>query len=458
MSNIQLLVDFGSTSTKIVAVDLEEETIVSRAHVPSTVDQDITIGLRNAIEKIRADVDIGPSEIRETLACSSAAGGLRMVAIGFVPELTCEAASRAALNAGAKVIGCYSNELTEQERVEIEDLSPDIILLAGGTDGGNKKVILHNAAALAGVPSLKAHIVVAGNKAAQDEARAILAASGKPVSVAKNVMPQIGTLDIDPCREVVRETFIRNIIEAKGIGKARSIVKDIIMPTPVAVLTAAQLLSEGFGRQNGWGELVVADVGGATTDIHSIASGVPTRGGVLLTGLPEPYVKRTVEGDLGVRHNIRTLLGQARKRGRLQGEAAERLVAPFTRIEKLPETDEEFAFDEALAAAALEIATERHCGKLEMVYGPAGEMPVQRGKDLTKVETVIGTGGPVIFSRHPKTVLEQALFDERHPFSLRPKRAQFYVDRKYILYAIGLLAGKSPEKALGIGRRYITPA
>jgi len=456
MGNIQLLVDFGSTLTKVVAIDLKEEVIISRAQVPSTVDEDITVGLRNAIRKVRADVDLSSSEEGETLACSSAAGGLRMVAIGFVPDLTCEAANRAALNAGAKVIGCYSNEITQQEMAEIEEMLPDIILLAGGTDGGNRKVILHNASALANSRSLKAHIVVAGNKAAQDEAKAILAGMGKEVSLTKNVMPQIGTLDIDPCREVIRETFIRNIIQAKGIAKARTIVKDIIMPTPVAVLTAAQLLAEGYHEEKGWGELIVVDVGGATTDVHSIATGAPTKGGVVLTGLPEPYVKRTVEGDLGVRHNIHTLVEQAQKRGLLAGEDHEDIVAKFTRIEKLPENEEEVAFDEALAAAALHIATERHSGRIELVYGPTGEIPVQRGKDLTQVGTVIGTGGPVIFSRAPKRILEHALFDDSKAFSLRPKQAQFYVDNKYIMYAVGLLAKTNPNKAMSIAKKYIT--
>jgi len=456
MSNIQLLVDFGSTSTKIVAVDLKEEVIVSRAQVPSTVDEDITIGLKNAIQKLKADINISASEERETLACSSAAGGLRMVAIGFVPDLTCEAAKRAALNAGAKVIGCYSNELTQQEKTEIEELSPDIILLAGGTDGGNKKVILQNARILADSQSLKANLVVAGNKAAQDEARAILAGSGKAVSLTKNVMPQIGTIDVDPCREVIREIFIRNIIQAKGIAKAKSIVKDIIMPTPVAVLTAAQLLAEGYREEKGWGELIVVDVGGATTDVHSIATGAPTKGGVVLTGLPEPYVKRTVEGDLGVRHNIHTLVEQGQRRGLLPDKGLENMVARFTRIERLPENEEEFAFDTALATAALHIATERHSGKIELVYGPTGGIPVQRGKDLTQVGTVIGTGGPIIFSRASKRILEHALFDESNAFSLRPKQAQFYVDNKYIMYAVGLLAKINPKKAMSIARKYIT--
>jgi len=132
------------------------------------------------------------------------------------------------------------------------------------------------------------------------------------------------------------------------------------------------------------------------------------------------------------------------------------LVAKFTRIEKLPENEEEFTFDEALATAALHIATERHSGRIELVYGPTGEIPVQRGKDLTQVGTVIGTGGPVIFSRAPKRILEHALFDDGNACSLRPKRAQFYVDKQYIMYAVGLLAKTNPDKAMSIAKTYIT--
>ena len=65
---------------------------------------------------------------------------------------------------------------------------------------------------------------------------------------------------------------------------------------------------EGNKDEKGFGDCIVIDVGGATTDIHSIARGDPANKGVIMAGLPEPYVKRTVEGDLGVRLNIGTLI------------------------------------------------------------------------------------------------------------------------------------------------------
>ena len=173
MGNVRLLIDFGSTFTKVVAVDSGKGEVLARSQVPSTVEEDITIGLKQALEKIDAAAHTGPEEEKEALACSSAAGGLRVVSIGFVPELTVEAATRAALGAGARIVGCYSYELTSRELTEIGEISPDIILLAGGTDGGDKRVITHNARMLSRLDLRRVYIVVAGNKTAYDGIREI---------------------------------------------------------------------------------------------------------------------------------------------------------------------------------------------------------------------------------------------------------------------------------------------
>ncbi|MCX7904683.1 MAG: glutamate mutase L, partial [Caloramator sp.] len=133
-----LLIDFGSTYTKLTAVDLEKEEVLATAKDLTTVQTDIMIGFNNAFEKLKEKIDISKVNFVEKLACSSAAGGLKMIAIGLVPELTAEAAKRAALGAGARILGVYSYELTKHEMEEIVKKKPDIILLAGGTDGGNK--------------------------------------------------------------------------------------------------------------------------------------------------------------------------------------------------------------------------------------------------------------------------------------------------------------------------------
>lgn len=447
MGEIKIFVDFGSTFTKAIAVDIGNSSLLSGVQVPSTIESDITIGLNQALELISRDTGIREFENKDILACSSARGGLRIVSIGFVRELSSKAASMTALGAGAKVVGHYSYELTEQEIEEIEKISPDIILLAGGTDGGDRKVIVHNAGMLARSGLNTTQIIVAGNKSTHDEIKSILCPLGKSVTFTSNIMPEIGKLDTEPCNEQVREIFIRNIVEAKGISRARSIVKDVIMPTPLAVLEAARLLSEGFGTEEGLGELVVIDPGGATTDVHSITEGRPAKGNVVVKGLPEPYVKRTVEGDLGVRYNIANVLEILKKRGMAETEKSINF-AKVPRIEDLPSTDSEFEFEDLLASICIEVAMERHAGTIEEVCGPAGEMFVQQGKDLTKVESVVGTGGPVIFSKNPRKLLEHVLFREDNPYLLRPKYPRFYLDKHYMLFGAGLLAQINPEAAL----------
>jgi len=451
--NVILLIDIGSTFTKVVAIDLEKEEVVSRVESPSTVVEDVTIGLRNALGKV--EKDIGSIKAKEAIACSSAAGGLRVVSIGLVPELSSEAAKRAALGAGAKIVGHFSYEMTHSEMRQIEDICPDLILLAGGTDGGNVKTIIHNADILSHA-KITAPIVVAGNKSAFDKIEEIFNTSSKIVRFVKNVMPEIGKLEVEDCREAMREVFMQNIVKAKGIDKAKQLVKDIIMPTPVAVLNAAILLSNGVEGEEGLGEIIVIDVGGATTDVNSVAWGNPTKGGVLMRGLPEPFAKRTVEGDLGVRHNIDVLL----QIGKGKGVALDEEVISKFQSEpgRIPKDEKEMSTDAELARIAVQTAFERHVGRIEIVYGPMGEMTTQVGKDLSHVTKVIGTGGPIAFSSCPGIILSGVIADSDHTYLLKPRKTDFYIDEKYIMFAIGLLAQSEPKKALRIMKKYLKPA
>jgi uncharacterized protein (TIGR01319 family) len=452
MNDIRLLIDFGSTFTKVVAIDLDAEEVVAATRVPSTVESDITTGLKQALHNIEESTGISDLEKREALACSSAAGGLRMVCAGFVPELTAKAAENAALGAGAKVTGCYSYKLTSREVAEIEAATPDIVLLSGGTDGGDEKVIIHNAQMMAKTGMTVPRIIVAGNKSTYDEIRKIFSGNSKQVIYTDNVMPEIGVLNVASCNREIRGLFMKNIIEAKGIAAARSIIKDVIMPTPSAVLEAAKLIAGGHGAAEGLGELIVIDVGGATTDVHSIAKGEPRQGNTIMAGLPEPYEKRTVEGDLGLKYNLDKLTELAE--GRDVPEGFEAIVRNF-HDGKLPETEKERACHRLLTCLTVEVAVERHAGRVEIVYTPTGERLVQHGKDLTGVRTVIGTGGPIIFSDNGKQILENCAFREESPFSLKPQNPVYYIDEQYILYAVGLLGQVEPEKALRIMKKYM---
>ena len=456
--SLALLIDFGSTFTKILAIDLDSEEILAYAQSGTTVETDIMVGLRKALDVLPPHLKKASYEFK--LSSSSAAGGLGMVTIGLIPELSAEAARRAALGAGAKVIRVYSFRLSSKELKELETLSPDILLLAGGTDGGNQEVILDNARMLSR-SQVHCPILIAGNKATADETDSILSSSGKNTLITDNVMPEVNVLNVEPAREMIRKVFIDRIIEAKGLKKAEDFVEGILMPTPTAVLRAAQLLSRGVGPEKGLGDLVIVDVGGATTDVHSIGMGNPIQAGVVRKGLPEPLAKRTVEGDLGIRYNASTILKLCGPERILKNaqvphpDLSQRLAGLSGCVEALPESVEDRDLDFALASCAAGAAMERHAGTIEALWGPQGQYYVQYGKDLTGIEHLIGTGG--IFIHHPDAggILQKTLFSPEEPFSLRPKKPAICTDARYCLFAAGLLAERLPEKAFRIAKKYL---
>lgn len=456
-----LFIDFGSTFTKVVAIDPATETVAARVQAPTTVGTDIMDGLGAALGRLEREVGSAVAFTRR-LACSSAAGGLRMVTIGLVPELTAEAARLAALGAGAKVVGTFSYKLPASDLARIAGLRPDLVLLAGGTDGGNEDVILENARRLAGLRAT-APVIVAGNRVVADEAARILAAGGKTPVVTENVMPEFGRLHVEPVRDRIRELFVSHIVRAKGLEAARSFVEGILMPTPNAVLNAAGLLADGCPGEPGLGELAVLDVGGATTDVHSVAHGPPQDGDAVVKGLPEPYRKRTVEGDLGVRHNIWNVVDameteRAGPAAEVSGGTFRAIAERFaTDVGITPRTDDEVAVDAALAGAAVRQATRRHAGSVEVFYSPQGPISVVRGKDLRGLGILVGTGGPLVFSPHREAILRQALYDPSEPTSLRPRAPRLHVDSRYSMFAFGLAGELDPKLAVRLLKRYVKP-
>jgi len=451
-----LLIDFGSTYTKLRAVRTDPPRVLASGQGPSTVTSDVTVGMDFALADLERRLGRLPDfDVR--LACSSAAGGLRMVAVGLVRELTLEAARQAALGAGAKLVGSFAQRLTRTDVDAIADCMPDIVLLAGGTDGGNSEVIIANAQALADSP-LGCPVVVAGNRAASDEVAACLAGSGKPVIATENVMAEFGTLNIEPAREAIRKVFIERIVHAKGIDAAAERFDKVLMPTPAAVMEGARLLAEGTEGCAGVGPLVVVDVGGATTDVHSVTEGEPAQGGVVRRGLPEPYVKRTVEGDLGVRHNAQSILQAAgvEEIAECAALAPEEVAAMVERCAgdsaRLPRTEAERRLDAALARTATRLAVTRHAGTIETVYTATGPVVVQHGKDLRSTAAMVATGGVFAHGSDPAFILGGGLAHAGEPLSLRPAEPDLLLDSGYLLYAVGLLGSVDPRAAVMLAR------
>ena len=476
MPSLAFLIDFGSTYTKVVAVNLASAEVIGRSQSASTVESDVREGLLGALHQLHEQhglfrsrpQDLGVLEDAMALASSSAAGGLRMAVIGLVPGLTVEAANQAALGAGSKLIGSWSFKLRDQAIAEIQAQRPDMILLTGGTDGGDTATILHNAQAVAGSP-LAVPIVVAGNQDVAGEVREILRRGGKEVRTARNVMPQSGTLAVESAREEIRRLFMERITRARGMEGLGKLVP-VVLPTPMAVLEGALLGAQGTELENGWGDLVVVDVGGATTDVHSIGYGQPSGPQLSDQGLPEPFAKRTVEGDLGIRFNAATLLdrvGMERfdsefRRAFPRHDVSRAEIAQYIKrishnTAAVPETEWHGAVDAQLAQIAVDVAIERHVGKKERIVAREGEAWIYYGKDLSETRTVIGTGGIFIYNSHAKHVLTASSGGDRRDEVLRPKYPKLFVDGSYLLYAVGLLSRTRPDVALRIFKSHMRP-
>ena len=457
-----LTVDFGSTYTKATLFDLKGCRVVVTATAPSTVGTDVNVGLEQAMaalqKKSRRKLTAIPA-----IASSSAAGGLRVAVVGFVPELSLAAAKQAALGAGAKIIRALGYKMTDDDVDLLAQDAPDIILLVGGTDGGDEVVILHNARVLA-ASNLKSVIVLAGNRAAMPACRDALVSGAKEVMVASNLLPTVDTVNAAAVFAIIRDLFMTRIIRAKGIDLAQHRFLKGIVPTPAAVLRGAELLARGTVEEPGLGELLVVDVGGATTDVHSIARGDPSQADAIVKGLPEPYAKRTVEGDLGLRINATTILERVGEDAFIRKVPLDGLDAD-TAIRYVNQVHTETAYvpsdvqhrwlDTALARCAVEVASKRHAGTMEWHQTLLGRAAIQRGKDLRPLCSVIGVGGIFAYGIDPAYVLEGSCFDIAAPESLTPITPKFFVDQHYILYGIGLLADLDETAAVRIGKRHL---
>lgn len=436
-----VLMDIGSTYTKAMLVDGHSGAIHSRAQRPTTVN-DISHGVESVLHELRSSVDHSTWQQTKKLACSSAAGGLKMVAVGLVPDLTAKAAQQAALGAGARVQSCFSYELTDADVEAIAGLQPDMILLAGGTDGGNQAVLLQNAQMLTRC-DLSIPLVLAGNRSAAQKASDILSRQFD-VHVCGNVMPEIGTLNVDPARQCIRRIFLDTIIDAKGFHSAQEQLDGLVMPTPAAVLQAGHYLRKLVG------DCLIVDLGGATTDVHSFCSGRPSSDTVMLRGLPEPFAKRTVEGDLGLRvsaESLAAVIGIPSLAAAAEVGAAE-VAAWLERIKGQPElvaADElEARIDQAMACSAVKLAVQRHAGRLEQMFTPSGAVWVQEGKDLTSVKTVILAGGFFAYGGWESGTFDH-LFVGDKDLALLPRSPSTILDAHYVLAAAGLAAEVDPS-------------
>lgn len=434
--DVVALADFGSTMTKVSLVDPAAGRLVGRAEAPATSATDLMDSYYLALEL--AVRDAGPLvRVAGELAASSAGGGLRMAAAGLVAELTAAAASQAALNAGARLELVLHGILDEGSAgSRLAATRPDILLFAGGTDGGQAKLVLRNAEVLA--PHLSGmHVVVACNRDIGATVADLFTRHGAQAHLVRNVLPAIGQTDVAQAQVAIRRIFVSHVIQGKALSRGDAFASLIRMPTPAAVLLAARLMSEGSAVTPPQGPLVVIDVGGATTDVHSVVSSRRVRGKLVPFG-----ASRTVEGDLGLRASAHGVLIADRSwlaaRLRAAGLSTDLDLAVATRTQDpghLPGSAEDQQVDAALAAACIGLALARH-------IAPGGSL---EPRDLRATRLIIGTGGLLARSSDlaPLTV---ALSRDRLRAHL-PERAALRGDKNYVLAAAGLLSQRDVTAA-----------
>lgn len=425
--------DVGSTFTKGLRVDLDSGAVLGSAARPTTVDTDVLSGLYAVV------ADLGAPASAPLLVCSSAGGGLRLAVVGYEESVTALAGYRAGLSAGARVVKVSAGRLTGTDVAALRAARPDVILLVGGTDGGNADVLRHNASRLAKT-RVTMPIVLAGNADARVECLGILQATGRTVVPADNVLPRIGQIVPDSARAAIRRVFLRHVIGGKKLSRGPEFANLVRRATPDAVLEGVEVLAAATGR-----DALVVDIGGATTDVYSALIPAGEDVEIAREVSPTPRVARTVEADLGMRWSAVGVLDAAdRERVPVTDDLRPYAAAVAAEIGHLPASAAEWALELELARLAAVIAVRRHAR-------PA--RPGQAPRALRDVGLVLGSGG-VLRHADPaaaREVLGALLADHGGGWPV-PDRAAMGVDQAYVLFAAGLLAQDHPDAAAALAR------
>ena len=436
-----LIAEIGSTTTLVSAFALgDSPRLLGQGQAATTVlEGDVRVGLNHAIDALKRNLGTGTLDYGELLASSSAAGGLKMCVHGLVYDMTVSAAKAAALGAGAIVRQTTTGRLTGDDLAEQRAIKPNLILLAGGTDGGERETALYNAKLLAEAGT-GAPVLYAGNVQNQSAIRTIFEEAHVPVYLAENVYPRLDALNIEPVRKVIHAAFEKHIVSAPGMEHIRELVTGSILPTPGAVMEAAMLLYEEIG------DLVVLDIGGATTDVHSVTQGSDEIAQLLTA--PEPFNKRTVEGDLGLFVNAHHLVEQIGE-AKLSRELGLDVPAVMRDYQAIPASDEQFRLTTRLCLEAGLTAISRHAGHLRHYYTPQGRATAAEGKDLTQVKTIIGTGGALTRLPERESILRKLADCNAGGTMLYPKPGvmRLAFDESYIMASLGVLAKTNPQAA-----------
>lgn len=450
-----LSIDIGSTWTKGASFRFGCDgalELVDKAVYPTTV-HDLSDGFFQVVNRLNPDAV--PSRL---FYSSSAKGGLSVAALGLVPDLTTAMANIAAQSAGARLSRVYSYSLTGEDLDALQADPPDILLFAGGTDGGNVDYVRSNAAALAEI-NLDCSIVFAGNREGRGIVQDFL--NDHDLTVVDNLLPVLDQPNPEPARQAIRDVFLRKIVHGKGLSRIVTATGAEPVPTPYAIYEYCARIKEFVP---GWKDFMLVDLGGATTDVYSQHQ-PQTVAGKVHRGLPEPRLKRTVEGDLGMRVSAAAAAVTGREdinRAMGSDEAAQQDFAEYIanvskRTDSLPREHGDERFDAVLAVACITNACTRHAGRGQQVATADGLVEVQTGRDLTGVRKVIGSGG--YLAHHPDfdpvTCLSDVVADSQGRRVLTPVAAEYYCDDNYLFPLLANLAREYPQAAARAGVRQL---
>ncbi|MBL9150725.1 MAG: glutamate mutase L [Phycisphaerae bacterium] len=470
-----LATDCGSTTTKAILIEKvgDEYRQTQRGEAPTTVEEpfaDVTVGVVNALTEIgelagRRFIDehghiIRPATEKEGcdiyISTSSAGGGLQMMVAGVVAKMSAESAKRAALGAGAIVmdtIAANDKRKPHEQIQRIRELRPDMVLISGGTDGGNTQQVVQIAERIAPAKprprfggEYQLPIIYAGNKEAAPQVREIFR-NGFDLAVVDNLRPVLERENLGPARDKIHDVFLEHVMaHAPGYDKLISWADAPIMPTPGAVGDILQRIA-ARDKLNA----VCVDIGGATTDVFSVFDGV---------------FNRTVSANLGMSYSISNVCAEATMPNVLrwvhldmdERELRNRVKNKMIRPTTIPQTLEALVFEQAVAREALRLAYQQHKEFATSLKGvqtqrTVGDVFTQDAGggsivDNMRLDLLVASGG--VLSHAPR--MEQTasmLIDSFEPegFTTLAK------DSIFMMPHLGVLASVHPEAAIHVFER-----
>lgn len=463
-----LATDCGSTTTKAILIEKrgEEYRLINRGEAPTTVEapfDDVTIGVLNAMREledltgrqiIQDGTILTPQHDEKRgvdlyLSTSSAGGGLQMMVMGVVRQMSAESAQRAALGAGAiimDVIAIDDGRKDYQKIQRLRELRPDIVLLSGGTDGGTITHLVELGELLIAADprprfgTMNLPVIFAGNKDAREEI-AHLVNERFDLRIVDNLRPDLDRENLGPAREAIHELFLEHVMQqAPGYSKLMTWTSADIMSTPNAVGKIMVTIAEQRGIN-----ILGVDIGGATTDVFSVFDGNYTR--TVSANLGMSYSICNVMLEAGIQ-NIRRWLPFDIEEYEVRNRLRNKMIRPTT----IPQTYEDLLLEQAVSREALRLAFIHHKQLARGLKGVQQQRTIsealeqtETGKTLVqmmKLDMIIGSGG--VLSHAPKRAQSALMMmDAYQPEGV----TMLAVDSIFMMPQLGVLSTVHPEAA-----------